>query len=205
MLPFAELLHRAGYSALLLDARNHGQSDNDSFSSMPRFAEDLESGLDWLARQPVVDPQRCYLLGHSVGAAATLLTASRRSDLCGVVSIAAFAHPAELMKRQMQAHHVPFRPIGWFLLRYIEWVIGARFDDIAPCHTIRSISCPVLLVHGEADRTVPPSDARLIHANRSHEQVSLLLLPHTRHDSRHAIARHGEKVIRFLDAAGKRR
>ncbi|WP_419606642.1 alpha/beta hydrolase, partial [Thiolapillus sp.] len=83
MLPFARLLHQAGYGVLLLDARNHGNSDSDSFSSMPRFAEDLEHGLDWLKKQPQTDPHRLFLLGHSVGAAATLLLASRRRDLAG--------------------------------------------------------------------------------------------------------------------------
>lgn len=66
---------------------------------MPRFAEDLEHGLDWLLQQPDVDPRRLFLSGHSVGAAAALLVASRREGLAGVVSIAAFANPAEMMRR----------------------------------------------------------------------------------------------------------
>ena len=198
MLPFASLLHDQGYAVLLLDARNHGQSDTDGHSTMPRFAEDLEHGLDWMRQQPGIDPQRLFLLGHSVGAAATLLLASRRQDLAGVVSISAFAHPAELMRRQMQSHHIPYVPVGWLLLRYIQRVIKARFDDIAPCNTIRQISCPVLLVHGEKDKVVPPADSRKIYANRLDDRVELLLLPKAGHDSRRAISRHGEALIAFL-------
>ena len=37
-------------------------SDADSFSSMPRFAEDLDHALDWLARQPEVDPRALIAL-----------------------------------------------------------------------------------------------------------------------------------------------
>ena len=198
MLPFASLLQREGYAVLLLDARNHGNSDADSFSSMPRFAEDLEHGFDWLGQQPRIDPQRRFLLGHSVGAAAALLVASRRQDLAGVVSISAFAHPAALMRRQMQSHHIPYRPIGWLLLSYIERTIQAGFDDIAPCNTIRQASCPVLLVHGEQDESVPLSDARQIYANRPDDRVELLLLPETGHDSRDAISVHGESLIAFF-------
>ena len=47
-LPLAGPFYRAGYALLFIDARNHGASDSDSFSSLPRFAEDLESALDWL-------------------------------------------------------------------------------------------------------------------------------------------------------------
>jgi dipeptidyl aminopeptidase/acylaminoacyl peptidase len=198
MLPFAALFHRAGYSTLLLDARNHGRSDADGFSSMPRFAEDLEFGLDWLARQPSIDRRRLALLGHSVGAGAALMVAARRHDLSAVVSVAAFAHPAELMRRQMRAHKIPYRPVGWLVLRFIERTIGARFDDIAPCNTIGRVACPVLLVHGDEDRRAPLADARRIHANRRDDRVELLVLPGAGHDSIEAIETHGKTLLAFL-------
>ncbi|MBK1717366.1 alpha/beta hydrolase [Thiocystis violacea] len=197
MLPFAALLHRAGYATLLLDARNHGQSDADSFSSLPRFAEDLERGLDWLARQPGIDPGRLALLGHSVGAGAVLLLASRRRDLAAAISIAAFAHPECLMRRQLRGQRIP-RPLGWLILRAIERTIQARFDDIAPCETIRRVTCPVLLVHGETDATVPPEDASRIHANRRDDSTELLMLPDTGHDSIEAIETHADSLVAFL-------
>ena len=202
MLPFASLLHGEGYAVLLLDARNHGDSDNDSFSSMPRFAEDLEHGLDWLGRQPRIDRQQLFLLGHSVGASAALLVASRRHDLAGVVSLAAFAHPADLMRRQMRSHHIPYLPIGWLVLRYIERTIQVSFDAIAPCNTIRQLTCHVLLVHGEQDDTVPLADAHRIYNNRLDDQVELLLLPDTGHDSREAILTHGGSLLAFLQRCG---
>lgn len=198
MLPFAALLQRAGYAVLLLDARNHGRSDANGFSSMPRFAEDLERGLDWLAQQPGVDPRRLVVLGHSVGAGAALLVAARRPDVAAVVSVAAFAHPADLMRRQMRSHHVPYVPVGWLVLKYIERIIGFRFNDIAPSSTIRLVGCPVLLVHGKEDERVPSMDARRIFANRLNERTELLMLPETGHDSRDAIAAHGELLLSFL-------
>lgn len=201
MLPFARLLHVVGFAVLLLDARNHGRSDRDSFSSLPRFAEDLESALEWLTGQPEVNPRQLAALGHSVGAGAALLAASRRDDLAAVVSIAAFAHPGDLIRRQLQAHSVPYWPVGWFVARYIEWTIGARFDQIAPCNTIRRIDCPVLLVHGERDSRIPPTDARRIYAQRRDNRVRLAILPMVDHDSLEAIQVHGSTLVSFLDGA----
>ncbi len=199
MLPLAAPLNGAGYAVLLFDARNHGRSENDSFSSMPRFAEDLEHALDWLARQPGVDAGRVAALGHSVGAAAALLAASRRS-LPAVVSIASFSHPNNMMRRMLASHHVPYVPLGWYVLRYVQRVIGYCFSDIAPCNTIRKISCPVLLVHGIDDATVPVAEAESIFANRSGDHVRLLILAGD-HDSVDELDRHVNELTAFLDQA----
>jgi len=200
MLPFAQCFHRAGYATLLLDARNHGMSDGDSFSSMPRFAEDLEHGFEWLQNRPEIDSPRISVLGHSVGAGAALLLASRRHDVAAVVSIAAFAHPEDLMRRQMKANHIPYLPFGWMLLRYIERTIGTSYDAIAPLHTIKNIRCPVLLVHGCQDRSVPVADANAIYAQRAHDRVELLTLQDAEHDSVEHLERHGTELLRFLQA-----
>lgn len=201
MLPIAEPLHHAGFVVLLIDARNHGKSDSDAFSSMPRFAEDMETGLDWLKQQPEVDSHQIALLGHSVGAAAALLLASRRSDVAAVVSIAAFAHPVTMMQRHMQAHHIPYRPIGWAVLAYIEHTIGYSFDEIAPVSTVRRIHCPILLVHGDRDRSVPYEDAEAIHANGTGGRVECLILEGADHDSIGHIESHGMALIVFLQGA----
>lgn len=200
MLPLAAPLHRAGYALLLVDARNHGMSDGDSFSSLPRFAEDLEHAIDWLKAQPGTDPRRIGVIGHSVGAAAALLAASRRTDLAAVVSLAAFAHPEAMMRRWIAGRGIPHRPLGWYILRYVERTIGHRFDAIAPCNTIGRIPCPVLIVHGSDDATVPLAEARQIHAGRSHERVRLLVIPGG-HDDYRDIDRGLDEVIGFLDGA----
>lgn len=199
LLPLAVPLHRAGYALLLLDARNHGRSDGDDFSSMPRFAEDLDHGLDWLRERPEVDRTRLAVLGHSVGAGAALLAASRRDDVAAVVSLSAFAHPADMMRRLLAAYRVPYRPLGWAVLRYVERAIGHRYDAIAPRHTIGRVRCPVLLAHGADDGTVPVADAHVIHGARAGDTVELCILDGFGHTSAPSFDRLGAEVCRFLD------
>jgi pimeloyl-ACP methyl ester carboxylesterase len=198
MLPLAKPLHAAGYALLFFDARSHGRSDGDSFASLPRFAEDLEHAVDWLQRQPDVDARRVGAIGHSVGAGAALLLASRRQDLAAVVSLAAFAHPAAIMRRWLKQKQIPYWPLGAYVLYYIQRVIGVRFDAIAPCHTIGLTNCPVLLAHGTEDETVPVSEAQEIYANRRDGQVRLLLIPGS-HDAYGELDRYLGIVIEFLD------
>jgi uncharacterized protein len=198
MWPVLPPLHAAGLAVLLVDARCHGRSGDDSFTSMPRFAEDIAAGLAWLRQQPGIDAGRLALLGHSVGAAASLLHASRHDDVRAVVSLASFAHPHEVMRRLLADVHMPYPLFGWYVLRHVQRVIGARFDDIAPLHTITRVRCPVLLVHGRGDTTVPFDDARRIAAARD---GTCLLPVDGGHDLREALRPHASGLVDFLAGA----
>jgi dipeptidyl aminopeptidase/acylaminoacyl peptidase len=198
MWPVVPPLHAAGFAVLLIDARCHGRSDDEAFTSMPRFAEDIAAGLAWLRRQPDIAADRLALLGHSVGAAAALLHASNRPDVRAVVSLSAFAHPREVMRRFMAEKRVPYPVLGWYVLRHVQRVIGASFDDIAPVSTLPRVRCPTLLVHGRSDRTVPVGDAHRLLGVSSR---SRLLLVDGDHDLREALAPHAETLVAFLRAA----
>jgi len=198
MLSTAQPLLAAGHGALFIDARSHGRSEAEAFMSLPRFAEDIETGLNCLRNTPGVDANKISLIGHSVGAAAVLLYASRNKDICGVISLSAFAHPAEVMQRWMIEHHVSVRFLGKLILNHVQRVIGARFEDIAPINTVTKIRCPILLVHGRDDDTVPVSDAERI---ASVTPLAQLLIIDGDHDLRETLSPYARELIVFLRTA----
>ncbi len=196
MLPLALPFYEAGLNVLLYDARNHGKSDGDTFSSLPRFAEDLGSAITWTMQR---DPgQKIVVLGHSIGAAAAMLAASHRSDIDLVIGVSGFAHPNLVMSRHLDRPWLPrwFRPL---IMNYIQWVIGFRFDDIAPMNRIRHIRCPVLLLHGTEDRVVPISDMRLIEQNALPENnVHVVAIEGAHHNSVDQFRQHANTLIDFI-------
>lgn len=197
MLPLAPALHAAGLTLLFIDTRCHGASDADTFASLPRFAEDTVHAVDWLAARSDIDPSRIALLGHSVGAGAVLLAASWRAQTAAVVSLAAFAHPADMMQRWMAEQALPDTVLGPYILRYVQRTIGYRFDAIAPIAVLPQLRCPVLLMHGEHDTVVPVADAHRLRAAAGAGKVQLHTGPGG-HDSMEAFLAVMDQVSAFL-------
>ncbi|MCJ7781382.1 MAG: alpha/beta hydrolase [Acidimicrobiia bacterium] len=153
MLPIGPGLLESGFHALFLDARKHGKSDDEDFMSMPRFAEDLEAAIGSMLERD--DVTGIGVIGHSVGAAAAIYAAARNPAIDAVVAVAAFAHPAEMMRENF-----PFpMPVTWAILHVVERMIGHRYDDIAPRNRIADVEVPVMLMHGDADRVIPFQDS----------------------------------------------
>ncbi len=197
MLPLAQSFCQAGMNVLLFDARNHGKSDGDTFSSLPRFAEDLGCAIEWTKKR---DPsQKIVILGHSIGAASAMLAASQRTDIDLVIGLSGFAHPNLVMHRHLDRPWLPkvLRPL---IMDYIQWVIGYRFEEIAPMNRIRHIRCPVLLVHGTEDAVVPISDMHLIEQNALTENlVELVEIKGATHNSVDQFQQHAIYLVDWIN------
>jgi len=201
MLPLAIPFFKAGMNVLLVDSRGHGHSDSDTFSSLPRFAEDVGKAADWLKANKQKASKKIVLLGHSVGAGAVLFEASKRDDIDAVISVSAFAHPEWMMTRFLTGFHLPLFIVK-FILRYIEWVISHSFEKIAPLNTVCDISSPILIVHGIDDKVVPIDDARAIIKNCPRNHIELFEVDDAGHASVDKFEEHYHVLISFLQKSG---
>jgi fermentation-respiration switch protein FrsA (DUF1100 family) len=86
-------------------------------------------------------------------------------------------------------------------LRYVEHIIGYRFGEFAPLHTISRCTAPILLVHGALDPTVPVRDAQRLHAQLP-GRSTLLVLPEAHHSDLEAIHEGKPELLRFLLEGG---
>ncbi len=190
MLALAPAINDSGMHALFLDARNHGLSEHDDHVSMLKFAEDLETAVEYLkARDDVSD---IAVIAHSVGAAAAIYYASYHDDVAAVVAVASFAHPGELMDENLP---LP-QPIRWAVLKAVETMIGKGFDVIAPRARVGHVSAPLLLVHGEQDDIVPVEDSYELAKLGS--EIELLVVPEGGHSDLAPFEPYFPEVIGFI-------
>ena len=134
--------------------------------------ETFDRAIDWLRRQPAVDPQRIAIAGVSKGAEAALLVATRHPELravfAGVPSSVVwpgiqFGKLKTPSSWTLGGKPLPFLPYGPFRFSEVLGDVGAVYRDglkHASIHAdvqipIEKIKAPVLLECGEADKLWP--------------------------------------------------
>ena len=183
MLKFAELFLKDGYSALLPDARAHGESGGSLASYGVREATDLRAWARWARQQ-----YGCvYGLGESMGAA-ILLQSLDGSDFCSVVAESPFVTFREIVYDRLGQ---PLRAGTWFgsvILRpvvesaffYTQVRYGIDFGQASAEGAVGRTAVPILLIHGATDTSVPLRHSwRLRQANPSTSLWEIPDCPHT--------------------------
>ena len=199
MLPYVAILRPLGVHLLAFDARNHGGSERDGHASMKKFSEDIRAAVAFLAARSDVDAERLGVLGLSIGGSAAIHAAAHDPRIRAVVTVGAFAHPRDAMLEMGFGSFwlAPARPL---LFRFMEWRVGATFDDLAPERQIARVGGRVLVVHGEGDAVVPVHHAhRLARAARG--RVDLLVLPGRGHSDIHLDPDVPARLTAFLAEA----
>lgn len=180
----ADTLSRRGFAVLRLDDRGVGASTGslDSATTWDR-SFDTRAAVEYLRKRPDINKHKIALLGIGEGGAIAPMIAADDSLLACVVLMAA---PAE-EGRDLRApdHRGPQGVRDTNAARHdstaerrdtasarppnLEVIVGADpwaryFSGYEPLATARRVRVPALLLHGAADRVVPPGDTELLAA-----------------------------------------
>ncbi|MBI2161148.1 MAG: dienelactone hydrolase family protein [Candidatus Rokubacteria bacterium] len=139
---FAKELAATGYVTLTPDFFALHDFGPDGRTDHPLILGDLKGALDFLAKEPRVNPDRLGVVGFSFGGrTAVQLAAAHPARLRAVVVYYAIASHAEL-GRALAGR-------------------AARAEPLSG--RVGALRAPVLIHHGEADTNVPLGQARLLH------------------------------------------
>lgn len=116
--------------------------------------DDLDDGMDWLAKAGTIDPKRTCIVGSSYGGYAALWGATRNPERyrCAV----SFAGVSDL-KSQL-AYSSDFFVSRKMSSRWKQRVRGDKafdLDSVSPLRSVAQLKVPVMVAHGDRDATVP--------------------------------------------------
>ncbi len=205
-LPHAQVLHAAGFHVLTLDVRGHGENGPEVLPmSVGEYAADARAGVAWLLARPEVS--RVALLGHSMGAAGSLVAAAGDPDVSAVVAVAAPADPWRLTRQTFRLARLPIPglvawPLAWLTTRVYLRPRGHTVSSISATRAVRDIAVPVLLAPGTDDGVVPVGDLdRLAAARRAARPDAVtetLIVPGGRHSWLYEYPPYRAVLARFL-------
>jgi putative redox protein len=112
-------------------------------------------------------PGRVAVLGSSMGGTVALLFAATEASVAALVTLAAPLHPENFPRHMLTATQLQnWRECGYtfFNGRRLNVSLLEDLERLNVPESARSISCPVLILHGDADEVVPVNEAHELHA-----------------------------------------
>ena len=153
-----------GFNVLLFDYRGYGASDGVASDESGLYA-DGDAAVAFVVNEKKVRPQQIVLYGHSLGTAVAADVASR-GQFGAVVLESGFS----------SASSVATTALPW-LPRSLHFLGKNRFESARKLTKVKS---PILIAHGDPDRTIPTSEAQLLFAS-ANEPRKLLIIPGAGH------------------------
>lgn len=139
------ILARSGLSVLLFDYRGYGQSQ-DKPSEVGLYL-DAEAAYRYVVDQRGISPVRVVVFGRSLGSAVALHAALKHRT-AGLIMESPFESVAAMVAQM---------PV----LRVFAAFLKSRFKNR---ERVRWLKVPLLVVHGDRDRTVPIEQGRAVFA-----------------------------------------
>ncbi|MGF1482906.1 MAG: alpha/beta hydrolase [Opitutales bacterium] len=148
-MPLVQAYHAQGFNVLLPEYRGYGRSGGNP--SKANIRRDMRAFHERLLADPRVDPEKIVLHGQSVGAAVALDLARETEPFAVILNS-------------------PFRSMAAMLWKFgIPPVFVADAYDNAAA--IQETTMPVLITHGQQDRTIPFAHGQALSESRAGLQL----------------------------------
>jgi pimeloyl-ACP methyl ester carboxylesterase len=183
LLDQARLLCDHGYSALLLDLRNHGQSEG--FLTTLGYLESLDVGgaIKFLLDQPEIDEDRIGLVGHSLGGGIVIRAAARFPEVKATVAESAFTSLEDNIEEGVrQLLGLPPFPFAPMVIYFGERETGLDIQQMRPIDDLSQIfPRAIMFVHGRNDPVVLVSNSQNLY-DEAQEPKALYIIENASHD-----------------------
>jgi dipeptidyl aminopeptidase/acylaminoacyl peptidase len=175
----------AGYRAVLVDLRGHGESSGRFLTYGAADVGDISAVLDALSARSALGCAGVY--GFSYGAAVAVELGAHDPRIVAAVAVAPFSSLRAVVgdyRRKYLPEPLGLIPDSWFQSAVDEASRMAAFDpdSSSPLRAASRSRAKLLLIHGSADTQVPPRHSQLL-LDASDGDARLITVPGAGHDT----------------------
>ncbi len=170
-----EQLSARDFDIFIFDYRGYGRSEGNLEDEQGLY-RDADAAYEYLVNERRVGPDSIVLYGQSLGTAAVADVAARRN--CAAIVMESGMTSAS----DMASVALPWLP------RLLHGLGRNRFES---ARKLSQVHCPILVVHGEPDETIPTEQGRTLFA-AANEPKELMIVPGVGHN---VFGNGGEKYL----------
>lgn len=152
----ASMLAQHGFSVLIMDMRNHGDSEVDTGHMGVGNKEylDVLGAWDWLQTAQGFPAERIGVVGQSLGGGTTLIAFGQEPRLAAIWVDSPYSDLQQIITEELVRNNYPT-----FLMPSGIWVARlARGEDLlahSPQEAVRNnVGRPMFIVHGDGDKRI---------------------------------------------------
>ncbi|HKW36956.1 MAG TPA: alpha/beta hydrolase [Burkholderiales bacterium] len=180
-----------GFNVFIFDYRGYGGSEGEP--TLEGVQLDIDAAMAALLARGDIDRSRIVMYGQSLGgalAAYYVAHSSRRDRIRALVLESAFSDYVQIAREKFADHWITW-PFQWIPYLSVD-------DRFSPLPAIAKISpIPLLILHGDQDRIVPVSHARILYEAAS-QPKQLWIVPGAGHIQTTAKAAQRDRLVAYL-------
>ncbi len=191
----ARKICKNGFAVLIFDASGHGESGGKfEDHTITKYVGEVKNAVEFLKNQKFVDSKRIGITGTSLGGMVSVIYASKHKpkaiiSVCAPTALTKFIGNESLMQKNFIEE--------WKKKGFATFAVRIKEDKRAPrilsynfmkdgmkynlAKTVKKVRCPIIIVHGNADKNVLLDHAYILfrNANMPKEMVIIEGAAHT--------------------------
>ena len=152
---FANVLHQAGFSVMMIDLRGHGESEDSRYHFGIKERQDILGAVDWLESQGY-QPGKIGVLGYSLGAGSVIGAAAEEGDIGAIWIDSAYADINSVITRNFKMESGLPSVFLYSVKAMVRLLYGFDITESRPIAEIGKIAPrPIFVAHCEKDNMIP--------------------------------------------------
>jgi pimeloyl-ACP methyl ester carboxylesterase len=197
LLKTAQALNQAGYSVLMFDFRNHGESDSGVTGVGLNEYQDVVGAVSYLKNPQVGFVSFC------MGANSTIIALSKAKEKLANVKCVVAVQPVSASVFVRSFMRDAFTPANLLLVPVVDklcqWRGGYALKEMSPLKYCRDVETPVLYVQAKTDPWTELSDIESFYAETAGpKELWMIEEKMGRFDAYNYVGNNPEKIVNFL-------
>jgi pimeloyl-ACP methyl ester carboxylesterase len=162
LLQIAPALHRAGYSVLMFDFRNHGESGRGLTGIGLTEYQDVLGAVEYAKSRPSLRAPQIGFISFCMGANSTIVALSKGRELVKDIKFLVAVQPISVSVFFRRYMSNVYTPLSLYLIpivdRFVQWRGGFAFKEMSPLAYARDVKAPTLVIQAREDPWFEVSD-----------------------------------------------